>query len=109
MFDSAILKPTTKALADSADAQADLIPLTFCIYGITLFSERDLKTEKHSLLKVPLPNIIYFFNTLNFFDLCMCNLQFMHAWMQVKFIFEPHHEKTGFMHMRKQRRRSASR
>ena len=26
-----------------------------------------------------------------------------------KFKFEPHYEKTGFLHMRKQRRRSASR
>ena len=28
--------------------------------------------------------------------------------IEVKLLFEPRHEKTGFLHLRKQRRRSAS-
>ena len=43
-----------------------------------------------------------------------CKPQFYHIRVGCKAvyitqIFEPRHEKTGFLHMRKQRRRSASR
>ena len=39
------------------------------------------------------------------FGFCFSNAFLIELWI----LFEPRYEKTGFLHMRKQRRRSASR
>ena len=38
-----------------------------------------------------------------------CRRDFINLSTEIHSTYEPHHEKTGFFHMRKQRRRSASR
>ena len=57
-------------------------------------------------------SVLSSFNFIQIFHIfCMMVGDFLHACfsLHITFSYEPHREKTGFLHMRKQRRRSASR
>ena len=56
-----------------------------------------------------LVSVILVFVKLAFFAMLLLINAMCDIVQDVETIFEPRHEKTGFLHMRKQRRRSASR